>query len=170
MISEKQRNAYLVLGALAAVGTVPLLKFLSTWLSKIPSLTVDLQSVSIQTTGLGNVLNPGLGEYAMKLLGKVNLPFSMDFLPQWAVIALGGALAMWLGAIVVDWFGGLRSGSKIKKTALVFLAGSTIAGAIISWSISIPTVATIVPLIMSTLILSWIFVTIDNATKWNLVP
>lgn len=161
-------SKYALLGAAGAVITKPLLSGISTVLSKVPGLSVDLQSVSLSTTGLNTVINPGLNTYVQKLLGLVTLPFTM---PDWIMLAIGGALFVILGGMVVDYFelDKMLGVKKAGKLAAIFVVASLITTAVLSWTVAIPAVAVLVPLVIDALILAWIFVLINDALKLDLV-
>lgn len=156
---------YGLLGFVATIATPWLLKGISTVLSKVPGLSVDLQSVSVTTTGVGNVINPGLNKYASMLFSKIPVQFTV---PEWIMLGIGGAAFVILGAVIVDMLK-LKLPGKVARLAAVFVAGGIAAGWIIALAVSIPAIPAVITMAIDALILAYILVFVDDALKLNLV-
>lgn len=163
----KLNFAYAKLGAIAGVATGFLLKTISGLVSKIPGVSLDLQSVSISTSGLGGVVNTGLSSYAQKLFGLV--PVSLQ-IPELLWTAVGGALFMMLGAYVVELAKINFAKSKAGKLATIMVIAGIVSGWILSMSIGIPAFSGIIIMVVDALILSWILIQVDKAAKTKLIP
>lgn len=164
-LNKAQIQKYGVLGALAGVGTGFMLKFISQLVSNIPGVNLDLQSISISTTGLGNVVNTGLSTYAQKLLGLVSVPLTI---PEWAYLAIGGAAFVILGAYIADMINMLKGSKQRQLTTIMVIAGVAV-GWIMSMSVGIPALASIVTTVIDAAILSWILIFVDDSIGTKLI-
>lgn len=163
----KDYMKYGILGFVAAIVTGGLLKFISDMVSAIPGVALDLQSISIQTTGLTGVVGTGLSTYAEKLFGLV--PFVS--VSEWILLGIGGALFVMLGAYIVDNVKALQMAkSKQGKLATILVVAGIASGWILSMSIGIPALSAIIVMAINAIILSYILVAIDDALKLKLVP
>jgi len=164
MLDKKEMKLALFFG-LAGIGTAWLLGFLSKWLSKVPGLTVNLQSISVETTGLSNTVGTGLGVYAKKLFTTVGIGA-----PEILYAFIGGAVFGLLGYYIVNALKLNLFSSKQGKLATIMVVGGLIAGAILSMSISIPTLAGAIIMAIDALVLSYILVFVDDTLKLGLIP
>lgn len=168
-LKQKDVTAWGVLGAVAGVGTGFLLETVSKLASMIPGVSVDLQSISVQTSGLTDVVNTGLSDkislYAGKLLGA--LPVGLTGM-EWLYIALGGALFTIIGAYIADMLGFLK-GSKLQKVMAVMIIGGVIVGYVLGNGINLA-FESIVIMVVNVAILSYIVVTLDDMLNLKLVP
>ena len=167
----KFQMRYFTLGGIAGVVTKPLLGLISTALSYVPGVDVSLQSVSVTTTGLGGVINPGLNTYANKLLGLVNVPFTM---PEWIMLFIGSGLFVLLGAYLVEWLKmpksiGLKE-TKLSRLTTIFVAASIVSSMILAMAVAIPAIPAMITLIINAFILAWILVMVDDMLGTKLVP
>jgi len=156
-------------GGVAALATVPLLKFISGLVSNIPGVSLDLQSISISTTGLGGVVNTGLSQYAMKILGKLpQLPFTPA---EWMWTFVGGALFVILGYLLVENLKFLQfAKSKQGKLATVFVVAGVVTGAILAGALQIPAISGIIIMAIDAFVLSFVLVWVDDALNLKLIP
>lgn len=154
-------------GALAGAGTTWLLGFISKILSMIPGITVDLQAISITTTGLGGVFGTGLGVYAKKVFTTIGVGA-----PELLYTAIGGALFVLLGAWIVDKVKFLQDLGRTRETklAVVLVVAGLISGWILAQSVTIPAISAMVIMAVNALILSYILVWIDKTAKLGIVP
>lgn len=155
-----------MLGFWAALATGFILKFISGIVSQIPGVTLDLQSISVSTTGLGSTINTGLSAYAQKLFGLI--PISLTG-TEWIMVGIGGALSVVLGAYLADMFGMLK-GDKQSQLTKVLLIASVVTGWILSMSIGIPAISAIIVLAVDAWLLSFILIAVDKNLKTKLVP
>jgi len=165
-LGNKELMAYGKLGAVAGLATGFLLKTISGIVSMVPGVSLDLQSISIGTTGLGGIVNTDLSQYAQKLFGMVNVPLSGM---EWLYVAIGGAIFMILGAYLADMFGMLK-GTTVKKLTTVMVIAGIASGWILSMSVGIPAISAIVVMVVDAFVLSWILVQVDKGIKTKLVP
>lgn len=162
-MNDKEMWGWAKLGAIAGVATGFFLKTVSQLVSMIPGVSLDLQSISISTTGLGNVVNTGLSTYAKKVLGMVPVPLTM---PEWVWLAVGGALFMIVGAYAAEMVG--IKGSKQSKLTWTFVLAGLATGAIMSWTLAIPTLSALWLMVVDAFLLSWLILLVDQ--KGRLVP
>ena len=164
----KEYMKYGILGFWAAIGTGFILKFISQIVSTIPGVSLDLQSISLSTSGLGGVVGTGLNTYAQKMFGLIPIAITI---PEWIMIGIGGALFVMLGAYVVDNVKQLQIGkTKQGKLANVLVIAGIVSGWILSMAIGIPPLSGIIVLAIDALVLSYILVAVDDALKTKLVP
>ncbi len=158
---------YGILGFWAAIGTGFILKFISQIVSTIPGITLNLQAVTAETTGLGGIIGTGLNTYAKKLFGMV----SIVSLPEWIYIGIGGALFVMLGAWVVDNVKQLQfAKTKTGKLATVLVVAGIASGWILSTSIGIPPLTGIIVMAVDAFVLSYILIAVNDAAKLKLIP
>ena len=119
-LNMKQITGLGILGAIAAIATNFILGFISSLVSIIPGVSLDLQSIAVTTTGLGQVIQPGVGSsLANKLLGIVPIPITGT---EIAVLAAGGAAFVIIGAIIVDSIKQLQfAKTKVGKLATIYV-------------------------------------------------
>jgi hypothetical protein len=159
-------RTYGVLGFIAALVTGFLLKTISQIVSLIPGVTVDLQSISVQTEGVGAVIGTGLSTYAQKIFGAVQFVSVAD----WIYVGIGGALFVMLGAYVVDNVKMLQfAKTKQGKLATIFVAAGIVSGWILSASIGIPAIGAIIAMSVNAYILSFVLVFVDDMLGTKLV-
>jgi len=162
----KKVRTYAILGALAGVATPYLLKLISTVLSYIPGVSVQLQSVTV-TGNVGQAVGTGMGAYAKQLLGLVPLSIGV---PELFFTAIGGALFMVLGYGILETIGQFK-GSKLRKLTSIMVIAGIVSGWILSMSVSIPAIIAIVEMVVNALILSWILIAVDkNILKGRFIP
>jgi asparagine N-glycosylation enzyme membrane subunit Stt3 len=167
-MNQKEMMGYGIFGGVAALATIPLLKFISGLVSKIPGISLDLQSISIGTTGLGGVVQTGLSQYAQKLMGLLpQIPFTMA---EWVWTFVGGALFVILGAYLVEAFNIKFAKTKVGKVATVFVVAGIVTGAILAGQLQVPLISGIIVMVIDALLLSWILVKVDEAAKLKLIP
>jgi hypothetical protein len=153
-----------VMGALGGI----ILGLISKLVSMIPGISLDLQSISVSTTGLGSVVNTGLSKYAQKLLGLV--PISLGGM-DWLYLAAGGAASLVLGAYAVENVKQLQfAKTKEGRLATIFVIAGLATGAILSMSINVPTISGMIIMAIDAYILSWIAIYLDNMTGLKLIP
>lgn len=167
-MAKTKTGQYFMLGGVAAIVTSWLLGFISNLLSNIPGLSVDLQSISVTTTGLGGVVGTGLSTYAQKVFGLIPVSISgMEFV--WAFV--GGGLFVVLGAWLYDNVKALQIGkSKVGKLATIFVLAGIGSGWILAMQVGIPTISGVITMAVNGLALAWVFVYIDDAAKLKLIP
>ena len=165
-LNQKDLMAYGKLGFAAAIATGWLLGFISNLVSMIPGVNLDLQAISIGTTGVGGTINTGLQTYAGKLLGI--LPQAIT-IPEWIMIGVGGALFVIAGAYVADALK-LLKGDKQKKLTTVLVIAGIVTGWILSSSIGLPAIGVIIAMVVDAYVLSYILIAADDALKLKLVP
>jgi len=147
------------LGFWAAIGTGFLLKFISQLVSTLPGVNLSLQAISVETTGLGGVVQTGFSESAKKLFGLV----SFATLPEWIFVGIGGALFVMLGAYAVVNIKALQfAKTKQGKLATILVTAAIVSGWILSLSIGLPTISGILVMSINAYVLSWIFIIVDN--------
>lgn len=165
-LKQKSIMAYGWLGFWAGIATGFILQFVSQIVSMIPGVSLDLQSISITTTGLGGVIGTGLSDYAKQLFGLV--PFALT-IPEFIFIGIGGALFVMLGAYVADWLK-LLKGSKQKQLTTIFVIGGIVSGWLLTSSVGLPALGGIIVMIVDAYILALLFVWIDTSIKTKLIP
>ena len=166
-LTQKDIKGYGIFGAVAALAVPLLLKTLNALLSAFsPTVSINLQSIAIETQGLGAVVNTGLSSFATKIFGLIPLPIQPS---EWLMIAIGGALFTILGAWLADQLN-LLNGSTQKKVSTVFVIAGIVSGWLLSMSIKIPTLPAILEMVINAFILSWVMVKLDKSLKTNLVP
>lgn len=159
---------YWKIGAIAGVLGTVILGTLSKVASMIPGVTLDLQSITVSTTGLGSTVNVGLSKYAKSLLGIVPVQLSGM---EWLYAAIGGALFLMLGAYIVQKVKQLQfAKSKEGKLATIFVVAGVVTGWILSMSLTIPALSGVIVMAVDALILSYILVWLDKALKTKLIP
>jgi len=156
---------YGLLGAIAVLVNMVLFKLISAVLSAIPGLSVNLQSVSIDANVSG-ALGTGLGKYAQNLFGMAGVTLPLQ---TYIIAAIGGALFVMLGYLLVEWAGQLE-GSKLRKLTTILVTAGIISGFVLSWSISVPALTVVFAMIVDAVALSWIYITLDNMAGTKLVP
>lgn len=156
-------------GGAANLAAVPLMKLMSGLISKIPGVTLDLQSVSISTTGVGQVINPGLNQYVMKILGKLpSLPFAGS---DWLWSFIGGAMFAIVGYLLYENIKALQfAKSKAGKVATVFVVAGLVVGALLAGKLAVPTISGAVIAAIDALILGVILVFADDILGLKLIP
>ena len=164
-LNNKDLTNYGKLGFIAAIATGFILKLISQLVSMIPGVELDLQAITISTTGLTNVIGTGLGDYAKKLFGLINAPITM---PEWIFIGIGGAAFLILGAYVADAMK-LLKGDKAKQLTTIFVIAGVASGWILSMSIGIPAISGIIAMVVNAYILSIILIKVDKAFKLKMV-
>lgn len=159
---------YFILGGLLALGTSWLLGIISKFVSMIPGVNLDLQAISITTTGLGGVVDTGLSSYAQKAFGLI--PVSLT-LPEMLWAFVGGGLFVMLGAWLYDNVKMLQLGkTKAGKLATIFVLAGIVSGWILSMAVGIPAFTAIITMVVDAYILAMIIVWLDKTAKLNLIP
>lgn len=165
-LNKQDMIAYGKLGFVAAIATGFILKLISQFVSLIPGVNLNLQSVSISTEGLTGVIGTGLSEYAGKLFGLV--PVSLT-IPEWIFVGIGGALFVILGAYIAD-ATNLLKGDKKRQLTTVFVVAGIASGWILSMSIGLPALSGIIAMVVNAYILSVILIAVDDSIKTKLIP
>ena len=163
---KKDYMSWAKVGAIAGVATPYVLSTISKVVSMIPGVSLNLQSISISTTGVNQVINTSL---AAKLFGLVSLNIS---LPTLLMTAIGGALFAILGAFLLSVLpipGGWVS-DKQKRLTSVFVIAGIVSGFILSSSIGLPAIGALIASFINAYILAWILIKIDASMKSNLIP
>ena len=155
---------YGTVGAVAAVASGFILKGISQAASIIPGVTVDLQSISITTSDIGGVVGTGLNKYMQKLLGV--LPISM---PEWVMIALGGALFVMLGGLIYESQNMFKAKTEQGRLAAILVAAGIVSGWILAMAVSIPVITGIIIMAINAYVLSWILIGVDNLLGGKLI-
>jgi hypothetical protein len=166
-MTKKDIMGYGKLGAILGVATPYVLKGVSTLLNYIPGLNVNLQSVSVATTGVGTTVGTGLGVYAQKIVGLVPIGFS---LPTLLVSLIGGALFMVLGAYIYNSIKMIQfAKSRVGKLTEIIVLASIASGIILSMSLAIPSLVTIIELVINAFVLSYLAVLVDK-NVYKIIP
>lgn len=166
-LNQKDLMKYGWLGFLAGIATGFILKFISQIVSAIPGVSLDLQSITVGTTGLGGIIKPELGQ---KLLGLIpaGLPLTI---PEFIGIGVGGAVFVILGAWIVDSVKALQiAKTKQGKLATILVVAGVASGWILSMAIGLPALSGIIVLAVNAYILSWILVFVDDNLGTKLIP
>lgn len=167
-LSNKQMQGYFVFGGVAAIISAFILKMISQLVSAIPGVDLSLQSITVQTTGLGGIVGTGLGEFAKKFLGLVPVAISV---PEWIFAFIGGGLFVLLGAVIVNNVKALQfAKTKAGKLATVFVMAGIVSGWILSMSIGLPALTGIIVMSVDAFILSWVLLMVFEAAWPKLVP
>lgn len=164
-LNQKDLMKYGKLGFIAAIVSGFILKLISQLVSIIPGVSLDLQSVAIQTTGIGGVVNTGLSTYAQKLFGMVSIPLSV---PEWIFIGIGGAAFVVVGAFVADKLN-LLKGDKQRQLTTIFVIAGIVSGWILSASIGLPAISGVLAMVVDAYILSVILIWVDKTTKTKII-
>lgn len=172
-----------ILGFVVGLALPAFLKTVSNLVSLIPGVALNLNAVvaqktadaagnvvlTVSTSGLTTAVNTGLGakigEFAAKLLSISPIPITGY---EWIYAGIGGAAFFMLGGFVAEKFHWL-SGSKVKQIATIGMVAGAIIGAIMSWSLNIPTIATMITTALTWIILATILVKVDEKFKLRLI-
>jgi len=157
-VSQTELKEYGMFGAVAGVATSFVLGTISKFVSMIPGVSLNLQSISISGQVSG-ALNTGLSTYVQKALGMISVPLQMS---DWIWSAVGGALFVIIGLYVADMLG-VYKGSRLKRIATVFVVGGLVSGFLIAKAISIPSIPLIITMAVDALVLAWIGVSLDKS-------
>lgn len=166
------------IGSIVGLALPVFLKTVSNLVSMIPGVSLNLNAVvaqktadvlTISTNGLTTAVNTGLGakvgEFASKILAISPIPITGL---EWIYTAIGGGLMFVGGAYIADKLH-LMKGGKVQQVATAGAIGAAATGALLSWSLSIPTIPVIISTVITWLILSWIIVKADEKLKLGLV-
>ena len=163
---------YWKIGAVAALVGGFVFGFISKLVSMIPGVSLDLQSISVSTTGLGTVINTGLSKYAQQLFGLIPSGIASKITGmEWVYLVIGGAAFVVLGAYILEKVSQLQFAKTKQGTlATIFVIAGIAAGWILSMSITIPTLSGVIIMAVDSLILSYILVYLDDMTGLKLIP
>jgi hypothetical protein len=165
----EQTIKYGVVTGVGALVLKPLLSGISTVLSFIPGVEVGLQSISVQVTGLTDVINPGLNQYVQQLLGYISTTFTV---PQFIMLFVGGFLFGVVGALLynlfklenLDWLK-----SRYAKLTSIFVIASIVTTAILSMNIALPALAILIPLIICSFLISGLIIWLNDMFNLKMV-
>ena len=163
---------YWKIGALAgALGGV-ILGFISKIVSMIPGVSLDLQAISVSTTGLGSVVNTGLSKYAQKLFGMIPSGIASKVtMIDWVYLAVGGAAFVVLGAYLVQNVSMLQfAKTKQGRLATIFVVAGIATGWILAQSVNIPAISGVIIMAVDALVLSYILNIVDEKSGLKLIP
>lgn len=159
---------YWKIGAVAGALGMVLLGWISKIVSMVPGVSLDLQAISVSSTGLGTVINTGLSTYAKKLFGIVPIPITGMGI---VYAAIGGAATIVLGAYVVQNVKQLQfAKTKLGKLATIFVIAGIATGWILAQSITIPALSGVIIMAVDALVLSYILIYADDSLNTKLIP
>lgn len=150
-----------VFGAIVGALTPPVIKFLSGL--NIPGVSVTQATISVDV----NAPNTGLAQWLLDFVG-VNLP-SIPF-QSYVMAAVGGALFIMLGAVILDMMkalGGKKYWKVTKVLAVASVATTLILG---GFSMSAFTFTSLGAIFVSSLALGLGYAFIDDNTSMKLIP
>jgi hypothetical protein len=165
----EQTIKYGIITGAGALVLKPLLNGISKVLTLIPGVEVSLQSISIQTTGLTDVINPGLNQYVQQLFGYLTTAFTI---PQFIMLFVGGFLFGVIGHLLYNLLkleSTFNIKSKYAKVTSIFVIASLITTAIISMNIALPALAVLIPLIISSFLIAALFIWLDDLFKTKMI-
>ena len=168
-LSGMRESKLFVFGGLLGIGTQFLLSIITkifAYIGPYIGINVDLQAITIKTTGLGTTVGTGLSVYAEQIFTKIGLS-----LPSLLYAFIGGGLFVLAGAFLFDLLK-LQEyfDTKQAKIAVIFVLAGLGSGALLSMSITIPTLSAMIIMAVNALILSFGLVALDKQAKTNLIP
>ena len=175
-LTKMEVQRYAILGGVASlivpwinkVAVIPILGFLAGFL---PDFRATLAAANPGTVQLNvrESLRIGLQDtaFGQKLFGYIPMT-----LPDWAILAAGGAAVFVLGAWVAEMVGGLKGDKRQRITAVLFFgtlgASLFVTGAIPN--IDLGFVNMLIAFGVNALVIGFVIALLDDQADFNLVP